>query len=107
MDTLEKPFILHLLKPLLFSLPTNLNCVFVVGNAKSKGKWWKKSMFPRYYVKQWTKPQKRAMKKCSGRKRSAQPRVSFERGINKDVAGLNIKYILLDIKKQQYVEPRR
>ena len=83
MDTLEKPFIIDLLNPLLFSLPTNLNCIFVVGNAES--------MTPRYYMKQWTKPQKRAMKKCSGRKRSAQPRVSFERGMSKDAAGLNIK----------------
>ena len=91
MDIPEKPFIIDILKPLPFSLPTNLNHIFVVGNAESKGKWWKKSMTPRYYVKQWTKPQKRAMKKCLGRKRSAQPRVSFERGINKDAAGLNIK----------------
>ena len=88
MDSLKKPLIIDLLKPLPFYLPTNLNCIFVVGNAESKGKWWKKSMISGYYVKQWR--QKRTMKKCSGRKRSAQPRVSFERGINKD-AGLNIK----------------
>ena len=48
-------------------------------------------MTPRYYMKLRTKPQKGAMKKCSGRKRRAQPRVSFERGINKDAVGLNIK----------------
>ena len=91
MDTPEKPFIIDLQKPFLFSLPTNLNCIFVVGKAESKGKWWKKSMTPRYYMKQWPKPQRRAMKKCLGRKRSAQPRASFERGINKDATGLNIK----------------
>ena len=75
----------------LFSLPIDPNCIFIVGNAGSKEKWWKKSIIPGYHVKQRTKPQKRAENKCSGRKRSVQPRVSFERGINKDVAGLNIK----------------
>ena len=91
MDTPNQPFVIDLLKPLPFSLPTDLNCIFILGTAKPKDTWRKKPLESGYHVKQRTKPQKRAVNKCAGRKSRAQPRVSFKLGVNKDAAGLNIK----------------